>query len=257
MPGPVNPSVDPEVPQPANNAVPASDIEIIPKPVPSSSLADLQAASNTQDIANFGTTSEPVSLESDAVLAARAASNTDTTDFLGTPKPVLGDATVDFALASNTDTTGFTETGYGTSLGDPAFLAESSSIAGLTNDALLQPQEKAQTFPTVNTRVFSPKNQPHLDFSENVEQPLFVVGHLGRQQISGRKPHYWCKLAAYQVKDPQHSRTVISEAVDTGHHGRQQRGRNPAADCRVGPPHPRGRGPVPYRCGPGGGQAGL
>lgn len=121
---PVNPSVDPEVPQPTNNTVPASDIETIPKPVPSSSLADLQAASNTQDISNFGTTSPPVSLESDAVLAARNASNTDTADFLGSPRPVIGDGVVDAQLASNTDSTAFTSgSNFGTSAGDPEAVA--------------------------------------------------------------------------------------------------------------------------------------
>lgn len=124
---PVNPATDPGDPVPTPPAEPpASEVETIPKPVPSSSLADLQAASNTQDTANFGTTSVPVNLESDAVLAARNASGTDTTDFLGSPKPVIGDGVVDAQLASNTDSTAFTTgsnfgaDGSGTSYGDPA-----------------------------------------------------------------------------------------------------------------------------------------
>ena len=123
---PVNPATDPGDPVPTPpDPPPASEIETIPKPVPSSSLADLQAASNTQDTANFGTTSVPVNLESDAVLAARNASGTDTTDFLGSPKPVIGDGVVDAQLASNTDSEAFTtgsnygEDGNGTSYGDP------------------------------------------------------------------------------------------------------------------------------------------
>lgn len=103
------------------DSVPATELATIPKPVPSSSLADLQAASNTQDIANFGTTAPPVNLESDAVLEARNASNTDTSDFLSSPKPVIGDGVVDAQLASGTDSTAFTTgNNFGTSAGDPA-----------------------------------------------------------------------------------------------------------------------------------------
>lgn len=122
---PVDPVTDPGDPVPTPPAEPpASEVETIPKPVPSSALGDLQAASNTEDIANFGTSAPPVNLESDAVLEARNASNTDTADFLGTPKPVIGDGVVDAQLASGTDSTAFT-TGslFGTSAGDPDAVA--------------------------------------------------------------------------------------------------------------------------------------
>lgn len=129
-----------------------SEIETIPKPVPSSSLADLQAASNTEDIANFGTTSVPVSLESDAVLAARNASGTDTSDFLGSPKPVIGDGVVDAQIASGTDSTAFT-TGslFGTSSGDPEAIAafDAAQTQAFTQQAREQ-QTISQQRKTVN-----------------------------------------------------------------------------------------------------------
>lgn len=183
---PVNPATDPGDPVPTPPAEPpASEVETIPKPVPSSSLADLQAASNTQDVANFGTTSVPVSLESDAVLAARNASGTDTADFLGSPKPVIGDGVVDAQLASNTDSTAFTtgsnfgEDGSGTSLGDPAAIQAYNDAQKARLQQTISQQRQNQNNADWRVKL---RLAPQADYlykapnaSEGILQPLLVT----------------------------------------------------------------------------------
>ncbi len=181
---PVNPATDPGDPVPTPPAEPpASEVETIPKPVPSSSLADLQAASNTQDIANFGTTSVPVSLESDAVLAARNASNTDTADFLGTPKPVIGDGVVDAQLASGTDSTAFTTgsnfgaDGSGTSYGDPAAIQayNDAQKARLQQTIASQRQTQNNSDWRVKLRLAPQADYLYKDANPGILQPLQVT----------------------------------------------------------------------------------
>ena len=176
---PVNPATDPGDPVPTPPAEPpASEVEIVPRPVPSNSVTQLQAASGTESIANFGTTSVPVSLESDAVLAARNASGTDTADFLATQRPVIGDGVVDAQLASGTDSTAFTTgNNFGTSPGDPAAIQAYNDAQKARLQQTISQQRQIQNNEDwrVKLRLAPQANYLYKDANPGILQPLAVT----------------------------------------------------------------------------------
>lgn len=130
------------------DTVPASEIDTSAKPAIGDAVVDAQQASGTQDQftqSTFGTTAPASSLVDPEVLAMQAASNTDTVDFTGSPKPVIGDGVVDAQLASNTDSTAFT-TGslFDTSYGNPDALAAAQQEQAMLDQARLQSQVQSQ-----------------------------------------------------------------------------------------------------------------